>query len=154
MASLGSFGVARPAPGAQTFGWFGMEVRVHPEFGETTFVEWMEEFGDVENGTARALYALSALLRGLVHPDDYDEFWSLSKANHQGSEEFSALVNDVVSAMAGRPTERSEESSSGPQPSGAESTVSFLRRVSAGRPDIEAGLMEAALARGQLTETG
>lgn len=154
MGTLGTFGTVRLVPEDQTFGWFGMDVRIAPDFGEITFIEWMDQYGDIEDGTGAALLALLSLLRGLVREDDFDEFWRLAKENRQTSADLTKLVWGVVEAIADRPTERSEPSSLGPQASGAESTVSFLRRVSAGRPDIEAGLMEAALARGQLTETG
>jgi hypothetical protein len=153
MPSLGDFGVPKPPPESMTFGWFGMDVRVADDFGETTFIEWMDTYGDVENGTGAALVALMSLLRGLVHADDFDGFWRLSREHHQGAADFSALVWGVVGAIAGRPTERSGQSSPGPQPNEEESKVTFLRRVSAGRPDIEAGLMEAALARGPLVGT-
>lgn len=154
MGKLGTFGTPVPALPESTFGWFGAEMRIRADFGETTFMEWFEEYGHVEDGTGAALLALVKLLRGMVHEDDFDEFWALAKANRQGTAEFSALVWGIVEAIAARPTGRSEASSPGPQPSGEESKVSFLRRVSAGRPDLEAGLMETALERGELTGTG
>lgn len=154
MGTLGSFGTVRQAPEDPTFEWFGMQVRVAADFGEITFIEWMDSYGDIEDGTGAALLALLALLRGLVHADDFDEFWSLAKRHRQTSEDLTRLVWGVVEAIAGRPTERSSESASGPQKSGDESTVTFLRRVSDGRPEIAAGLIETALARGEISGTG
>lgn len=150
MAKLGKFGTPTPPMPESTFEWFGMEVRVRTDFGETTLMEWFEEYGDVENGTGAAMLALVKLLRGLIHPDDFQEFWQLGKSNHQGTAEFSGLVWGVVEALAGRPTERSSESSDGPGQSKVESTVTFLRRATAGRPDLEAGLIETAIERGEL----
>lgn len=148
--NLGTYGTARPANDGFTFGWFGMDVRVADGFGEVTFIDWMDEYGDVEQGTARGLLALVALLRGLVHEDDFDEFWRLAKENRQNSADFSALIWGVVEGLADRPTEQSEPSSPGPAPSEEESTVTFLRRQANGRPDIEAGLVETAIERGEL----
>lgn len=134
-----------------TFPWFGAVIRIAPTFGELVWQDWVEEFGYLDADDPASLTSGKELFRRMIHEPDFEEFWALAVKHRQGNADMQRVMQAVLAGLAGRPTEGSGESSPGPEKSEAESTVAFLRRASAGRPEIEAGLIETALDRGALT---
>jgi hypothetical protein len=154
MATLGSFGTSHAkAEDAEpdTFEWFGADIRIRPEFGTLVWQDWNEEFGYIDADHPAAISSGKELFRRMVDERDFDQFWRLAIEHRQGNGDLSVLLQGVLGAVAGRPTQRPVESSTGPEASEAESKVAFLRQVSVGRPDIEGGLVEMALARSSAT---
>lgn len=124
-----------------TFGYFGADIRVHPEFGELVFNDWASEFGDLKPDDPKALQATKVLMRELVHPDDFDAFWTLARRHKQSSEDLSKVFAAVLEAMADRPTGRPFSSSPGPTSTApsyaAASSLRVMDRLEAeGRPDL------------------
>lgn len=142
------------APGPEdvdSFPWFGAEIRVAASFGQLVWTDWVEEFGYIDPDHPSAITAVKELMRRMVAEDDFAEFWRLALQHRQTNRDLSGVMHAVLGAAAGRPTQRPSDSSDGPGASAAESKVAFLRRASAGRPDIEGGLVELAIHRGELT---
>jgi len=148
MTSLGDFGVSRPAHEAD-FGYFGSVVRVHPDLSDLTLIEFMEVAVAIDTmPTSGAMGAVSTMLRSLVHPEDFAEFWSTAKANRQRVEDLTALAEALIESVTDRPTERPSDSSDGP-PSTDENSpaVSFSPVVRdlerRGRPDLALMVVQA-----------
>jgi hypothetical protein len=138
---------------SDSFPWFGSMIRVSPSFGQLVWTDWVEEFGYIDPDHPSAITAVKELMRRMVDEGDFTEFWRLALEHRQTNRDLSAVLHAVLGAQAGRPTSRPSDSSDGPGASGAESKVAFLRRASAGRPDIEGGLVEVAIHRGELAGT-
>lgn len=124
-----------------TFGYFGATVRVSYDFGELVFTDWVEEFGSLGENDPKATQGTKALMRQVVHPDDFDMFWALAKAHKQNSEDLARVFQGVLEAFAERPTRQPSDSSAGqtstPPSSAAVSSQRVIDRLEAqGRPDL------------------
>jgi hypothetical protein len=119
---MGVLGDFTPAPAAGdtseplSFGWYGTQVRVHPEYGELTFLDFVEEVGDLSEDDPRALASAKSLMRQVVHPDDFDGFWRLARIHVKSQGQLAELNNQILAALAERPTGRPGDSSPGPTP--------------------------------------
>jgi hypothetical protein len=146
--SLGSFGTPREAYD-ETFDYFGKEVRVHPDLSDLALLEFAELGAGLSDASGRdAIAAVWAMLRNLVHPDDFDMFWAAARANRQTLEDLTDLCEALVEAVAERPTKRPSDSSDGQRSTGASSgdvyslpAVQRLERQ--GRPDLALMVVEA-----------
>lgn len=128
-----------------TVPYFGAEFRLHPEFGEGTFVDWMEEHGELDvddpKNNVKLTLASKRLMRAVIHPDDFDRFWSHAKHHKQGSERLVAFVDFLIGQVTGRPTNAPSDSSPGRETTASGSRpVSTLRELAqgplSGRPDL------------------
>lgn len=150
MSRLGDFGQAPEQPvEPDTFGWFGMEVRVQPEFGELYFLDWVEEFASVDENDPKAMGAVKRFAQGMVHGDDFAEFWRLAQRNRQTVEDISKVVNAVLEAVTGRPTKQPSDSSDGRPVIATSSKVGSFGQVierleTSGRPDLALVHVQAA----------
>lgn len=150
MSRIGDLGAAPEEPlEPDTFGWFGMEVRVQPEFGELYFLDWAEEFSSVDENDPKAMGAVKRFARGMVHEDDFAEFWRLAQRNHQSVEDITRVINTVLAAVAGRPTKQPSDSSDGRSVTGTSSKVGSFGQVierleTSGRPDLALVHVQAA----------
>lgn len=147
MAKIGSFGVEAEHE-ENTFDWLGQEMRVNPELGELTYVDFFEEFGDLDENDPRAITAIKSLLRQVVHADDFDAFWALGKARRQGVASLMDVAQKIVEAISGVPTGRSSDSSTGPSGTAPSSTaVSYSQTrqelEQSGRPELALVYLEA-----------
>lgn len=149
MASLGSLGRAHD-PADVTFDWFGTEIRCHPEISETALVDYMETLSTIDQNSAEAIVFVKQFLKGCIHPDDFDTYWSLAVKHRQDTEDHMAVSKAVLEAASKRPTEQSSDSASGPQRSEDESMASLLEQALPGRPDLQAGVGQELLAKQQL----
>lgn len=165
MASIGSFGTVHE-PAEDDFDWFGSKIRVHPDVSDTLEVDFMEkaialdqqarafakEFPDREKMTsadrqregeliAAAATLTKELVREVIHPDDFDLYWRLGRENRQEQQDHQAVVKGIIAAVGKGRGQSSGDSSSTPSATGGESEVDYLRRVTRGRPDLEAGLV-------------
>lgn len=150
MGSLGDFGSERE-PVEESFGWFGAEIRVHPDLSDLAIVDLFATMASVRQGEARegaeaALGAITGIGQLLVHPDDVGEFWRLTRANRQTMEDIVSLAMNVLAALSGRPTQLPSDSSDGQRStatrSGGGSSSPALRLLE-GRPDLQAAVVMA-----------
>lgn len=141
MTNLGSFGEAPPETELDTFTWFGSELRINDELSGLAYVDFIVEHGDIDENDPKSYSAIKEFLRLAVHPDDFDEFWSLGKKYRQGLGDLARVVMRLIEAVTDRPTEQSSDSSTGlPETKPNSTGDSYLRVIqeheTEGRPDI------------------
>lgn len=142
MTSLGDLGTPH-APHDVTFGYFGTEVRVHPDMTDLGLMDLVADLQDVSDG-AKAVSALRALVAAFIHPGDLDAFWATAKANRQTTEDLSELALSILSAVTDRPTRQPSDSSDGLPSTATRSTddsSSQALRLLAGRPDLQVAVL-------------
>jgi hypothetical protein len=84
----------------ETFGWFGQTFNVHPNLSDLTIVEFMEMAVNIDEADElRASQLVLEQLKMLVHPDQWDEFMRLSKANRQNVQDLMELMNKLTTAL-------------------------------------------------------
>jgi len=103
--SLGDFGVAHDDYLDLTFGYFGETIRVHPESGELTYLDFMAKAMQVneENETEGVRLTMEFLERQ-IHPDDWKMFWDLALKRRQKLADLMLISKAIVEATAGFPT--------------------------------------------------
>lgn len=148
MASLGTFGTARPATD-ETFGWFGKEIRVNPDISDFAVLAQITQI--VGSGEDDAdLTALSGLVGALIHADDVAEFTRLAIANRQTMEDLATLAYGLLEALTGRPTELPSDSSDGQPRTAARSEAASSSRALQlldDRPDLAVAVVRAQEAK-------
>jgi hypothetical protein len=176
----GTFGTHRDAVDAD-FGYFGETIRVHPDASDLHFAEVMLiasgiDVGDIDmddpsSWTAEQAAALQAAndavvkaIRGQIHPDDWDLFFTTAKTNRQNTFDLMGLSQQVAEAVAGFPTGRRSASSPGRSATTPRSKAgSSSRRVKSARralkvledrPDFQMGVVQAYQAQVAAEETG
>jgi hypothetical protein len=141
MSRLGDFGAPMEAPVEEdTFGYFGAEIRVNGDFSDADLADFLEAASEVDEESPSAMVVLKQFMRTAIHADDFDTFWDLARKNHQTMQDRMAVVYQIMEAIAARPTQRSTDSSGGPQRTAPSSTDDLSSRVLArldGRPDLQ-----------------
>jgi hypothetical protein len=149
---LGELGTRRD-PVDVTFAWFGETIRVNPQYSDLLFIEFLDAAATVDmNSRTAAQKATMAFLRDQIHPEDWDKFVALNKANNQQFADMLDLAGGIVKAVAGFPTGRPSDSSDGPQPTkpsstGASSSVASAMAQLQGRPDLKMAIYQAEVER-------
>lgn len=150
MGTLGSFGAARPVVD-ESFGWFGTDIRVHPDLSDLAIIDLFAAMQDVdadENASA-VLAAMGSVSATLIHPADADEFMRLARKNRQTMEDIVRLAMEVLGALAGRPTLLPSDSSDGQQetaPTSTDDSSAKAMRALAGRPDLQVAVLRRSKA--------
>lgn len=153
MAHLGDFTSADvPADEEHTFAWFSETVRAHPELSDTSYVDFIDEYGSLEATDPKAAVAVKAFMRAVIHPGDFDLFWSTGKKHRVKQEQFAEVANSLIEAITKRPTERPNDSSVGQSRTAMSSTGDSYSRVikeleTEGRPDLALVYDEARTVR-------
>lgn len=141
MTRIGDFGTPAEARDVDTFGYFGVDIRVNPTFTDADLADFMEMAGDVdETNVAASMGALKQMLRDCIHPEDFDRFWALAKENGQDLEKRMQVAYQVIEAVSERPTTSPAGSPGGQTLTGVKSPDSSSSRVIdrlAGRPDLQ-----------------
>jgi hypothetical protein len=154
VADLGSFGTPREAAEPDTFGWFEHTLRSNPDFTELEVADFLESAAKVDEANiSEAMALLKGTFRMVVHPDDFDTFWSTAKRERQGVDDLMGVLYAVVEAVTDRPTERPSDSSDGPTrtapTSAGDSSSRVVRRLETeGRPSMALMVMQASEAQG------
>lgn len=158
MGSLGSFTPQDWQPAAVvdelSFEWFGTQIRVHPEYGEGAYLDFVETVREIPDNSVDAVLSVKTMFREtVIHPDDFAEFWRLGKAHRWISNERLADLNrQILEAITGRPTGQPTDSSAGPATTPANSedassspgTHPVVARLEAqGRPDLALVVLQA-----------
>jgi hypothetical protein len=131
-----------------TFDYFGEELRVSPDLTDADLLDFLEMQADLKADDPKAGPIVKSFLRTVVHADDFDRFWALAKQHRQSVEERSETAFKLIeAAVNGTPTERSSDSSGGPQKTDASSTDDSSLRVQrrleeAGRPDLAVAVLQ------------
>lgn len=100
-----------------TFGWFGNQMRMHPESGQLDYMEFIGQAIEVDEENVADSYRLTMeFLKKQVHPDDWDVFWALAKKHRQSTEELMMTSQKLLAAASGFPTEQPSTSSESPPP--------------------------------------
>lgn len=145
MADLGTFGTVR-AGGDDTFGYFGEQIRVHPELSDLSLYDFMERAAAIDVDDPQSVLIVKDFVREQIHPDDFGRFWALARRNRQNTDDLMALAKGLYSAVVGRPTTRPSASPRGrsrtkrKSPAGSSSPV--IDRL-AGRPDLQLAVVQA-----------
>ena len=140
MASLGSFGKQHaPVEAAEpdTFDWFGSSVRLSSEVNEVELIDLMETFTQLDEANPTAIVVVKNGFRLILHPDDFDGFWTAAKQNRQKIEDLMPVLQALMEAATDRPTQQPSDSSPGRLVTPVNSPVVSPSQVLPGRPDLE-----------------
>lgn len=144
--NLGDFGTSVNGQVLLDFTYFGATIRVHPDFGELDYVDFMNKAGNVETNDAIADGLIKDLMRMCIHPEDFDAFWRLARETRQRTEDIFPIAHRIVAAVSERPTGRPSGSSDGlsrTQQNSAGDDFSAAMAANAGRPDRQLALVRA-----------
>lgn len=112
MGRLGDFGQAHDLVDA-SFGYFGKEIRVNPEFSELDVVDLMDAAKDMKEDDPRSAALVKDTMRSAVHPEDFDVFWSLAKSHRQDIDDLFLMTEKIIEGIAENPTSQPSDSSGG-----------------------------------------
>lgn len=103
---IGELGTVKDANAeVVVFGYFGARLRANPLASDLAFIEFLDKAEHLDEGNeVEAVQLVLGYLREQVHPEDWDEFWALAKANHQTSTDLMLLSHQIQGAVAGFPT--------------------------------------------------
>lgn len=121
MSALLEFGDPDEPVVQQTFRYFGVDIRLHPEFSELELMDFMEAAGQMDEDDPKAITAVKGFFRSLVYPEDFEKFWTTAKKHGQGVAKLMELVSSVIEALTERPTPRPRGSSAGRRKTGTRS---------------------------------
>ncbi len=158
MGSIGSFGKRYDRIDLD-FEYFGTTIRVNPSCSQAALLEFMADAGNVDQADeVRSAQLIMRTMREVVHPDDFDLFWKLAKAERQDPvQDILPIAQAVIEAVTGFPT--GQPSASGPGP--ATTTPSYVVdlpsqdvptldpvtlkgiRLTEGRPDLQVAMLRA-----------
>lgn len=125
--NIGSFGVVHDDYLDLTFTYFGEEMRVNPEAGELSYLDFMARATAVEKraqdaegdedeaakADAEGVLITMGFLRDLIHPDDWDQFLGLAKRYRQKLDDLMVLAKSIVEFSSGFPTGQQSDSPDG-----------------------------------------
>jgi hypothetical protein len=142
---LGDFGSAQPALDLK-FGYLGHVIRVAPDFSELALADFITEAATVDEDSPAAMGVIHKFAALMVHPEDFDQFWSAALAGRQSTADLLAVISSVMGAVVGRPTQPLSDSSAGQRRTGPKSTPGLspevLHRLD-GRPDLQLAVVRA-----------
>jgi hypothetical protein len=139
---LGDLGGEPRADLDVTFGYFGHTVRVNPHLSDLVMLDFMTKAADLDEDSTEAMGAMTALLRGVVHADDWETFWAAAIGARQGIDDLMRVCMGVIEAVADRPTVPPSDSSGGPpstdtRSAAVSSSAAIQRQLEQdGRPDL------------------
>lgn len=118
--SLGELGQKKERH-ADTFTWFGQEIRIG-NVSDLVLIDFMQKAQGVNEKDIEAGLALVHQAFGqMIHPDDFDEFWAISLREQQDSTDLMQLMQTLIEGVTGRPTKRRSDSSAGRRKGGKKS---------------------------------
>lgn len=153
---IGDLGIERPALDLE-FGYFGLVLRVNPDATDLDLVEFLMTADSIDQlDEVKGTIAIGRYLRALVHPEDWDVFWSTAKGNRQNLTDLMLTTHAIIAAVAAFPTGQPSDSSTGPSSTGRRlkggySSAGPARRDTTraltllkGRPDLQSAVLRAA----------
>lgn len=162
MASIGTFG-RQYEKVELDFDYFEATIRVNPSCSRAALVEFLAEAGTVDQqDEVRAAQLIMRTMREVVHPDDFDRFWTIAKRERQDPQtDILPIAQQVIEATTGFPTGQPSASGPGPAtttpryevglpsadiPSLDPLTLQGIRSTE-GRPDLQAAMLRAGMQR-------
>lgn len=147
-----------------TFGWYGEDIRVNPDFSPLDMIDLAEEVAAAqqESGPGQISFGMATMvkkqIRLLIHPGDFDTFWSVAKAKRITPETLMEVMTKVMEYISGRPTVPHSDSSDGRSTTTTTSEsirnepvspltaldVRVAEREMEGRPDLRLALVNIA----------
>lgn len=114
MPSLGSFGRRYDRLDAD-FEYFGDTIRVNPSCSKAALIEFLAEADGIsQDDEVRGAQLIMRTMREVVHPDDFDRFWTIAKQERQDPHtDILPIAQAVIEASTGFPTGRPSASGSG-----------------------------------------
>jgi hypothetical protein len=163
MGSLGDFGTIKPKA-ADTFGWFGTEIRVNSKLTDLVLMDFAEYAQGLDENSPEVMRFMKDQMRLVIDPDDFDAFWQGALDNGQDSNDLMTVMKAVIETKANRPTLLPADSSAGqprtvvtspdvsslPDTEVSPLTAMDRRAIESlppGRPDLALVVMEAAKQR-------
>lgn len=115
MASLGRLG-RKYDPIDLDFDWFEATIRVNPSCSRAALVEFIAEAGTVDQADEiRGAQLIMRMLREVIHPDDFEQFWTIAKRERQDPKnDLMPIAQQVIEKTSDFPTGQSSASTSGP----------------------------------------
>lgn len=162
MTSIGRFGTTH-AKIEHEFEFFDLTIRVNPSCSQAAMVEFLAAAGEVEQADeVRGAQVIMMFMRQIVHPDDFDAFWSKAKLERQDPEkDLMPIGHAVMEAISDFPTGQPSGSAGGSTSTGprfvvdaplpelptpnlkAGSTGAQALAMLRGRPDLQEFIVQA-----------
>jgi hypothetical protein len=158
MATIGRFGKVYEKVDLD-FDYFEASIRVNPSCSRAALVEFLAEAGTVaQQDEVRAAQLIMRTMREVVHPDDFDRFWTIAKRERQDpQEDILPIAQQVIEATTGFPTGQSSASGTGPASTTPKFAVDLPSpdapgfdprtlnglRITEGRPDLQVAVLRA-----------
>lgn len=141
MGRVADFGQDAEPLEQAVFGFYGHDIRVAESASELEFIDFMEEYGELDEDDPKGFRATKDLLRSFIHPDDFDTFWTTAKRQRQSVEQLILVIKTVVEKLSGRPTGLPSGSAGGrasiaPKSEDDSSSAVIHSLVDKGRPDL------------------
>lgn len=116
MPDLGELGTRHEPAEPLTFGYLGSVIRTNPALTDVKVMRLVSRLADAERLDGReAVAAFGGILEALIHPDDLEEFWEVAERERQTLDDLGDVIEQIMSGVTERPTERPSGSSDGPQ---------------------------------------
>lgn len=123
--SLGDLsGPSERGPLVASFTYFGEQIRVHPDVTEVDMIDFLDDAETVDKDDPKSMLMVKNAARNHVHPDDFEKFWQLRKANRQGVEQLMGTIWQIVGGLTGKANGQRSASSDGPPATNPSSPVS------------------------------
>jgi len=157
---LGEFGVEHEDTDI-TFGYFGNVLRVHPDAGQLTYMDYMVKAMAIDDSNqTEGVRITMDFLQKQIHPDDWELFWTTAQKKRQTLEELMRLSKVIVEVTSGFPTTQPSDLSPTPVETGKKSKAGSSRQdkpraieqvplleqayeILEGRPDLMAAAAKA-----------
>lgn len=137
---LGELGTRHEPGEPLTFGYLGSVIRTNPRLTDVAVMRLVGRLTDAEQMSGRqAVAAFGNILEALIHPDDVEQFWEVAERERQTLDDLADTIEQILSGVTDRPTQRPSGSSDGPQPTTASSPGDSSSRVLTllkDRPDL------------------
>lgn len=130
--NIGDFGVEHDEHAQLEFSYFGATIRVHPDAGELTYVEFMAKAASLEDtpeNQVEGLVITMDFLHNQIHPSDWAVFYGLAKSRHQTLEDLMVVSKAIVEFVSAFPTGQPSDSQPTPSETVTKSKADSSRRV-------------------------
>ena len=137
-----------------TFDWFGEEIRVAEDASDTIYVDFVAQVGHLDGHDPAAAIAVKGFMQEMIHPDDFDRFWSLGRKHRISTDGLSQVIYSIIEQISGLPTQQPTDSRGGLRVIDSNSMAGDYKAVrealeEEGRSDLSLIYLEAEGSRGR-----
>jgi hypothetical protein len=149
MTHLGSLGNTSRTAEAITFDYFGEEIRAVPGLSDLHYLDFLEEASGTSPDDPKSWQFIKNFAKACLDDGEFEKFWRLARKHGQTGIDVHDVLNKLIEAATGRPTEQPSDSSDGQSSTEPKSTgvSSSLAARLAGRPDLQLLVHQAQEAR-------